>query len=111
MSAREILDQRFQLVGKGAVDAKKRIALTKAFQTLRRLFGDDSAKLTFTISINEAGQILLSPETSIPLHEAWLYKNEAAFASVLRGMEQSKRGKVRTIVSFRQFAATEVEPG
>ncbi len=104
-----LLDENFKVVGESTLDAKKRIGLTKAIDALRGLFGQDLKNVRFEISYNDAGQILLSPETTIPLHEVWLYKNKKALASLRRGMEEAARGEVQDIGSFAQCANDEIE--
>ncbi|MGH2617320.1 MAG: hypothetical protein ACRDJC_18970 [Thermomicrobiales bacterium] len=107
MPASPLLDDRFESVGTATLDTKRRIALGKVMQVLRRLFGEDSDDVRFDVSFNAAGQILLSPETSIPLHEAWLFKNEAALASVRRGIAQVKSGELEDLGSFAEFVEAE----
>ncbi|MDD5558101.1 hypothetical protein [Candidatus Methylomirabilis sp.] len=105
MSANEaLLDEHFTLVGKGTLDSKKRIALTKAIEALQAVIGEDVERLRFKIACNKAGQILLSPEATIPLHEAWLYSSKASLESVRQGLEEAGRGKARKIGSFAQHA-------
>jgi len=104
-----VLDEHFTPVGKGALDSKKRIALTKAIEALQAVIGEDVERLRFKIACNKAGQILLSPEATIPLHEAWLYKNKAALESVRRGTEEAGRGKARKIGSFAKYANEEID--
>ncbi len=105
-----ILDDNFEPMGESTLDDRKRVTLTKAVETLRTLFHeDDPTKIHFAVYINKAGQILLSPETVIPLHEAWLYKNRNALESVLRGMEQARRGELKKIGSFAQYADDEID--
>ncbi len=95
-----VLDQDFELFGESTLDERKRITLTKAVEALRDRFKEEPAKIRFAIYINRAGQILLSPEAAIPLHEAWLFKNQDALRSVLRGIEQAKEGKLEDLGSF-----------
>lgn len=107
--AQEPVDENFKPVGKATLDNKKRIALTKAIEALRDVFGDDLENLRFEISYNKAGQILLSPEVTVPLHEVWLYKNKGALESVRHGIEEAGRGKVRAIGSFAKHAKDEID--
>lgn len=104
-----LLDENFKVIGQGTLDSKKRIALTKAIEALHAVFGPDLKNVHFEISCNGAGQILLSPETTIPLHEVWLYKNKDALASVRRGMEEARRGEAQEIRSFAQYADDDIE--
>ena len=67
------------------------------------------SKVSFTVSCNSAGQILLSPETTIPLHEAWLYKNPEALAMVRRGLEQAAKGELEEVESLEQYVEDEIE--
>jgi hypothetical protein len=99
-----ILDEEFELYGQTSLDDRKRITLTRAVDALRDLFQEEPAKLRFAIYVNKAGQILLSPETTIPLHEAWLFKNPGALHSVLRGIEQAKAGNLKDLGSFAEDA-------
>lgn len=104
-----VLDQDFELFGESSLDERKRITLTRAVDALHDLFHEEPSKIRFAIYVNKAGQILLSPKTTIPLHEAWLFKNPDALHSVLRGLEQAKAGKVREIGSFAQYAEDEID--
>lgn len=86
-------DTKFERVCETSLDRKERITLAKALRVLRAHFGDVN-RLRFAVHCNHAGQILLVPETAIPLHEAWLYKNTHALKSVLTGIEQAERGEL-----------------
>ena len=104
MAAVAVLDAHFEPVGEGALDKKNRVPVTRALRTLRELFGEDLSRLRFTIASNKAGQILLSPEATVPAHEAWLYKNPRALAKVRTGLAQAARGKLRDLGSFAKHA-------
>jgi len=107
----EVLDGKFEQVGQVSVDGKNRVVLKKAIDMVRRQFGDGlQSQIRFSVGCNSAGQILLSPETAIPLHEVWLYKNKKALASVLRGLQDAKEGKLgKKLPSFAKHAADEID--
>ncbi len=110
MSSNEVLlDEHFTPVGKGTLDSKNRIALSKAIEALQAVIGEDVERLRFKIACNKAGQILLSPEATVPLHEAWLYNNKAALESVRRGLEEAGHGKARKIGSFAKHANDKID--
>jgi hypothetical protein len=48
------------------------------------------------------GTIVLEPFIEIPADEQWLWDNKKALASVLRGIEDSKAGRV-TRMSFKKY--------
>jgi hypothetical protein len=105
-----LLGDRFEFVGDGGIDERKRLSLTKALDALRPLLGKEPEMgLRFSIYANEAGQILLSPEIPVPLHEVWLYKNPEALARVQRGISQAAEGKLHDLGSFDQYADDEIE--
>jgi hypothetical protein len=104
-----LLDEKFERVGEGVIDSRKRILLTKAVEILRDVLGEEPEETHFVIACNKAGQILLSPAVTIPLHEVWLYKNKAALDSVLEGIEDAKRGKVKRIGSFAKYADDKID--
>src|SRR2546428_3356325 len=104
MAAVAVLDKHFEPVGEGALDKKNRVPVTKALGTLRDLFGEDLSDLRFRIASNRAGQILLSPEVTVPAHEAWLYKNPDALAKVRTGLAEAASGKLRALGSFAKHA-------
>ena len=110
MAARpQFIDDDFELLGEGALDSRNRIPLTKAVEALHKQFGAVLSDLRFTIYQNKAGQVLLSPATSVPLHEAWLFKNHAALASVHRGLTQSAEGGLHDRGSFAKYADDDIE--
>jgi len=109
MPATKPSDLEFVPIGKGSLDSKLRLTLARAAKVLADLYDEEVEGLSFEISINKAGEILLSPAAAIPLHEAWLYRNPAALASVRRGVDQAKRGRVKKIGTFAQYADEDVD--
>jgi len=106
----ELQDMSFRKISEGALDSKKRLALTKVLVALRGLFGDvEAERLCFTIHCNSTGEILLVPEITIPLREAWLHRNPAALKSVLTGIEQAGKGELIDRGSFAEYANEDIE--
>ena len=102
-----VRSNKFQRVGDVGLDARKRVSLAKAIAALngsllKKSRADQKTDLRFEIHLNDAGQILLSPQ-EIPAEEAWLYKNKEAFASVTKGLEESATGKTKSLGSFAKY--------
>jgi hypothetical protein len=72
-----LFSTEFAPAGEAAVDGRKRISIGRAIDTLKNIgvIGDETA-VRFAIYTNQAGQILLSPEISVPLYQAWEYQGE-----------------------------------
>jgi len=109
-----ILSEKFERVGETGFDERKRVSLSKVVDRLNHILrgvsGEDKAReLRFIIYTNDVGQILLSPEIGVPLHEAWLYENPKALASVRRGLQDAAEGKVHDLGSFAKFADDEID--
>lgn len=59
---------------------------------------------SFRITRQEDGKILLDPLVEIPAREHWIYKNPKALASLMRGIEDAKNGRITDLdVDFSQF--------
>ena len=98
------------MVGRGALDSKSRLSLTRAIRELMAVLGkEDLEGLTFKIEVNDSGQVLLSPEVTVPAREAWLYRNPDAHAAVRRGMDEAERGAVVRRGSFAAYEHDETE--
>jgi len=94
-----IKNQQFEFVASGlAPDSKKRVSLSKALA---------DASVTFNIYVNKLGQIVLDPQKAVPAHEAWLFADKKALASIKRGLKQAASGKTRSLGSFANFASEE----
>ncbi len=92
-----IKDSHFELLSDGIKpDAKTRLLLGKAAEI---------EGVTYHVYRNRLGQIVLDPHLSIPAHEAWIFKNKKALASLRRGLKQSAEGKTRDLGSFAKHAA------
>jgi hypothetical protein len=69
-----------------AVDARKRISLTKLLP---------EGKISSVRAYREEERIILEPMVEIPAREVWLYKNKEALGKVKTGLSQKgsiKRG-------------------
>ena len=107
-----LLDESFKRIGEVAVDERKRVSLTKALDSLKEILGNESEldeAIRFGVYVNDAGQVLLSPEVSVPMHELWLYKNPRALKMVLKGLEESREGKLKDLGSFEKYADDDIE--
>jgi hypothetical protein len=69
-------------------DSKKRVVL-HGVQTVHGV--------TYHIYKNSIGQILLDPQVTIPASELWLFNNQEAFASVMRGLSDAAQGRVSKV--------------
>jgi len=103
-----VQSNKFERVGDVALDARKRVSLAKALQSLngaliKKSGANKNCDLRFEVHMNEAGQILLTPEIIHP-REAWLYKNPKALASLRRGIRQAAQGKLHDLGSFAKYA-------
>lgn len=59
---------------------------------------------SFRVSRQEDGKIVLDPQVEIPAREHWIYKNPAALASLMRGIEDAKTGRIVDVdIDFSQF--------
>jgi hypothetical protein len=104
-----ILSERFQQIGEIGLDERNRVSLAKALEAVKKTLGN-SEGLRFMVYVNEAGQVLLSPTVSVPLHELWLYKNAAAFASVTKGLGQvGKKDTLKDLGSFEKYADDDID--
>ena len=72
------------------IDSRKRIPLGKILP--------DKDVTLFDAKV-EGGKIILQPMRAVPDREAWLYKNPKALDSVMRGLKDSSKGRVKTYIS------------
>lgn len=86
MEVREI-KARYKVVGEITRDGKNRITLTKA--------GVPKEIKRFKMLKSEDGNVLLQPLIEIPASEKWLYENREALMSVMRGLEDSAKGRIK----------------
>lgn len=100
--------EEFKVIGETTVDSKERVTLARTLKQLRVRFGD--RRFRFHVLFNEStGVIVLSPATTVPLREAWLYENPSALKMVLRGIEQAGRGELVKRKSFAKHAGDDIE--
>lgn len=63
----------------------------------RICLGKEFAGKTYALALDEKGVIQLSPVKVVPENEAWLYENEAAHKSVMRGLSQAKKRQAKPL--------------
>jgi len=64
---------------------------------------------SFSVEQDEIGRIILDPQVEIPLREKWLYANKKALRSVLKGIEESSKGKLKKRKSYASFVDEEID--
>ena len=84
-----IKDEKFIRVAESVKpDAKKRVVLPKP---------PVQEGITYHIYSNSLGQIILDPQVTIPVSEAWLFNNPDALVSVQRGLSDAAQGRVSKV--------------
>ncbi len=105
-----LLDESFKRIGDVGLDERKRVSLTRAWESLSKILGDElESSIRFGVFVNDAGQVLLSPEVSVPMHELWLYRNPEALKMVVKGLEEAREGKLKSLGSFERHADDDIE--
>lgn len=64
------------------VDRRGRLSLGKSF-----------ADRLVIVEELPGGSLQITPAEAVPAREVWLYRNPKALASVMRGLDESKRGE------------------
>jgi len=75
----------------------------------RITLGKQASNKQYSVRENARGELLLTPVVSIPAHEAWLYNNPQALASVRKGLADAAAGRVHDLGSFAEFADLEID--
>lgn len=59
---------------------------------------------SFRVSRQKDGKIVLDPLVEIPAREHWIYKKPEALASLMRGLDDAKEGRiVDSDIDFTEF--------
>ena len=58
----------------------------------RIVLGNEAKEKDYSVSMNDKGQVLLTPIVHIPEYEAWLYKNPEALELVRVGLAEAAAG-------------------
>ena len=79
--------------------------------SLTRLLSKEERKLfsSFRAYKEDDGRIVLEPMVEVPAKEHWIYKNPAALASLMRGIEDAKAGRIKNRGSFAKYAKEDEE--
>jgi hypothetical protein len=77
-------DTHFTEIAETKPDSKHRVTLGKLPMKAHH----------YKIFVNQAGQIVLDPQMTIPAAEMWLFKNKKAMASVVHGLADAKAGRI-----------------
>jgi hypothetical protein len=94
-----IKDSHFKLITEfQRPDAKKRLSAGQAVE---------EPAAAYNIYRNALGQIVLDPVRTVPVHEAWIFENKGALASVKRGLADSAAGRTKDLGSFASRANRE----
>lgn len=74
--------------------------------SLTRLLSKEERKLfsSFRAYKEVDGRIVLEPMVEVPAKEHWIYKNPAALASLMQGIEDAKAGRIKDRGSFATYA-------
>lgn len=91
-----LYDAKFKEVGRVKLDSKKRVSIPKSLR--------ENKTDSYRVFVNQAGQIVLDPQVSIPANEAWLYKNQKALSQVRQGLDDLKHKRLVKRGSFAKYA-------
>jgi hypothetical protein len=84
----------FRPVAEASVDARKRLSLGKA---------GAQKDARYLMSVNDDGEILLTPMASIPAREMLIWKDATVRASLERGLQQFAAGDIHDLGDFLQY--------
>jgi len=77
-----------RIAGSVKPDTRRRVILPKALV---------QEGIMYHMYSNSIGQIVLDPQVTVPLSEAWLFNNPDALASVQQGLLDAAQGRVSKV--------------
>lgn len=80
-------------------DAKGRITLGRMAEGVSH----------FHISCDDQHRIILEPLVEIPAYEKWLFDNKIALNKVVKGLQDSAKGRVSSRGSFSKYIDEEID--
>ena len=80
-------------------DAKGRITLGKLAEGIS----------SFLVTREKGGRLVLDPRVEIPAKEKWLFESPNALSSVKRGIEDARKGNLKSRGSFSKFTDEDKE--
>ena len=87
-------DMHFTEIAETKPDSKHRVTLGKLALKAHH----------YRIFVNEAGQIVLDPQMTIPAADMWLFKNKKALGLVVKGLADAKTGRlIRSKEDFSKY--------
>ena len=90
MAKKELINKQWMEIGVvSGPDPQNRIVITPIVTWLKQHID------SFKVFINPSGNVLLKPMISLPLEEAWPYKNPEILSNILKGIEEAKAGKAK----------------
>ena len=98
---RELVKEKFKLVGVSSLDSKKRITLKDKLMKEPPL--DHMEIDAFGILIGDEGDILLRPMANIPSKELWIYQNPNVLKRIQKGLQDAGEGKIKEVKNLKNF--------
>lgn len=96
----KIKEDSFTEIDNKKPDSRNRITIpSKILEFWERMGGMDSVR----IDMNEKGEVLLRPESSIPLSEMWLYENQDLHKVFQDGINDAKKNRVTKVKDLDKF--------
>ena len=94
------VNEEFTAYGMKQLDSKDRISLGGK---LKKMIGNDMALDGFQVFVGKDGDILLRPSVSVPVNEAWIYKNPEVIGALRKGLEDAKAGRLIRVDYLESF--------
>jgi len=92
--------EMFILVGTRPLDSKHRITVGGKLQ---KLIAGKMNIDSYQVFIGKKGDILLRPAVSIPIGEAWAYRNPEVIGKIRRGLLDAAEGRVERVNDLENF--------
>lgn len=80
------------------MDNKQRVCLTRV------LSKEERESFNSFRAYREGGKIILEPVAQVPEKDHWIYKDQEALASLMKGIKDIEEGKLHDLGSFAKYA-------
>lgn len=95
------VNEEFISVATKFLDSKNRITISK--KLLNKILEKNKKLDSYQIFIDAMGDILLRPQVSIPVSEAWIYQNHQVIGKIRKGLQDVREGKTERVDDIDAF--------